>query len=373
MSDIILDNDEIFETLDKLYDEDKYDDIIGIITKIPRQKWSNKLWFRLIGAYNNSEKFGESLRELKEIFPRCQTHEDKARYYYQRGYICYKTDHELAARHLYERGLEADPDDTLNLKAEIEECNGYIVEDMHKLAEICYRVRDTLRKHCASGMGRVKYKISEDEFIMRLAYLPAIRRIPGTEHGLGFANLTKQFPDAEKPAVKAFLKRNFGIVDKKTLFNLCANGFSYNLATVLHNVCSSVAGEPDFDVNTLDKNGQEMFSDLTVFISSVARFLPERGGVSAWDISEKIGFTRNAYACGLITEEDFRTYAGQLAELAKGSFPSFEEYLASLVIGSGMFMFIEDDRSIKSAIKFIDQNMPLVLEGDVPDLMWANE
>ena len=370
MDNFIPDNDAVYETLDKLYDEDKFTDIINEITKIPKEKWSNKLWFRLIGAYNSSERFGEASRELQEIFPRCRSNEDIARYWYQRGYSFYKTDHEFAAKHFYERGLAADPDDTLNLKGEIEECNSFLLEDLHKLAEISNRVKITLEKHCASGMGRVKYRVSDEEFSMRLGYFPAIRRIPGTKFGLGFKDFLKTFSDDDKPVVREFLKKNFKITDKKSLDDLCNNNFSYNLSLLLHNVCSNVIGKPDFDTSKLDINGRELFSDLTVFFSYIAKYLPERGGLSAWDICEKIGFARNSFACGIITEADYRAIVNKMTDFAKNSFSSFAEYLVSLVIGSGTFMFLEDNRSVKSAIRFINEMMPLVLEGDVPDIMW---
>lgn len=370
MDNFIPDNEPIYDTLDKLYDEDKFDEIIEEITKIPRKNWSNKLWFRLIGAYNSAGKFGEATQELQKIFPRCQSHGDIARYWYQRGYICYKTDHEFAAKHLYERGLAADPDDELNLRSEIEECGGYILDDLHKLAEIARRVKATLIKHCAPAPGIVKYRVSEEEFSLRLGYLSAIRRIPGTEYGLGFDDFLKKFSNNEKPIVREFLKRNFKITGKKSLDELCGGSMSYNLSMVLHNVCSQVMGKPDFDVSALDNNGRELFSDLTVFFSYIAEFLPERGGIAAWDISEKIGFARNSYACDLISEGEYRAVIAEQTGYAKKYFSGFDEYLTSLVIGGGTFMFIEDNRSVKSAIAYINSIMPLVLEGDVPDIMW---
>ena len=363
MDNFISDNDPIYEKLDRLYDEDKFDEIIAAVKAVPRKHWSNKLWFRIIGAYNNTGKFGEAVQELQGIFPRCRSHEDLARYWYQRGYILYKTDHELAAQHLYERGLLADPDDSLDLKAEIS-------GDLQKLANISERAMMALKKHCASTMGKIKYRLSDEEFALRLAYLPSIRHIPNTKYGLGFDNFLKKFPDDEKRIVRAFLKNNFGIIDKKSLDELLNGKLSYNLTSVMHNVCAQAAGSPDFDVSALDQNGKELFGDFTLFLSYIIKFLPTRGGVTAWDISEKIGFTRNAYACDIITEKDYREAVSIYTDLAKRCFSDFDEYLTSLVLGSGMFMFLEDNRSVKSAIKYIDTVMPLVLEGDVPDIIW---
>lgn len=370
MDNFISDNDPIYETLDRLYDEDKFDEIITAVKAVPRKQWSNKLWFRIIGAYNNTGRFGEAIRELQGIFPRCRSNEELARYWYQRGYILYKTDHELAAKHLYERGLLADPDDTLDLKAEISECTAIVADDLQKLANISERAMMTLKKHCVSTMGRIKYRLSEEDFALRLAYLPAIRHIPNTKNGLGFEDFLKKFPNDEKKIVREFLKHNFSITDKSSLDELLKGKLSYNLTSVMHNVCANAAGTPDFDFSALDRDGKDLFSDFTLFLSYIIKFLPEHGGVTAWDISEKIGFTRNAYACDIITENDYRDAVNKYTEIAKKCFSGFDEYLTSLVLGSGMFMFLEDDRSVKSAIKYIDTIMPLVIQGDVPDIMW---
>lgn len=369
MENIIEDNDKIYEKLDALYDEDKFDEIIEEIAKIPRKQWSNKLWFRLIGAYSSSGKFGEATQELQGIFPHCQTREDKARYWYQLGYICYKTDHEFAAKHLYEKGLAADPDDSLGLKAEIEECNAYISEDLLKLADISFRATETIKKHCGSANGKIKYRVSEEEFTLRLGYLSAIRHIPGTQYGLGFDDYLKKFPENEKPIVRDFLKRNFRITNKKSLLEICNNTMSYNLARVLQNICSYIVGNPDFDASALNDNGKEFFNDAAEYFKYELKFLPE-GGVAAWDICEKIGFARNCYACDILSESEYREIMNEQTAYAKKFFSSFEEYLTSLVLGAGMFMFVEDNRSVKSAIEFIDRVMPLVLEGDVPDVLW---
>ncbi len=370
MDNFISDNDPIYETLDRLYDEDKFDEIIAAVKAVPRKQWSNKLWFRIIGAYNNTGRFGDSIQELQGIFPRCRSHEDLARYWYQRGYILYKTDHELAAQHLYERGLAADPDDTLELKTEISDCIAIVAEDFQKLANISERAMMTLKKHCVSSMGKIKYRVSDEEFALRLAYLPAIRHIPNTKYGLGFDDFLKKFPDDEKRIVRAFLKNNFGVVDKKSLDELLNGKLSYNLTSVMHNVCAQAAGSPDFDASALDQNGRELFGDFTLFLSYIIKFLPIRGGVTAWDLSEKIGFARNAYACDVISEKDYCEAVNKYMDIAKQCFSDFDEYLTSLVLGSGMFMFLEDNRSVKSAIKYIDTVMPLVLQGDVPDIMW---
>ncbi len=370
MENLISDNDPIYDELDRLYDEDKFDRIIEIIEEIPEERQSNKLRFRLIGAYNNTERYDDARRALNDIFPKCQKPEELARYWYQYGYICYKTDHELAAKHLYEKGLSADPNDALDLKNEIKECDRYITEDLQKLSDTAYRVKDTLKKHCYGEMGRIKARVSDEGFTLRLSYLSAVRKIPGTNEILGINDFLKKYPDREKPIVRTFLKQHFGITDFGTLAELCDKKMSYNLTMVLGNVCSSAIGKPNFDMDKLTDDGRELMGDLMLFVSSIMKFLPEKGGVTAWDICEKIGFSRMAYACGVISEKEYRAIAERQTDFAKRCFSAFDEYLTSLVLGSGLFVFLEDNRSIKSAISYINSIMPIVLLGDAPDIMW---
>lgn len=370
MDGYIPDNDKIFEALDKLYDEDNFDGIVKAVTKIPKENRSPKLWFRLIGAYSSSERFSEALRCLNEVFPLCKTNEEQARYWYQNGYIMYKTDHEFAARRLYQRGLEADPADTLNLKAEIDECDAYLLEDLQKLGKTAALVKSTLEKHCSTSVDRLKRRLSDEAFTVKLGFLPSIRRIPDAKKGFLPLDFLAVYSDKDKPAARKFLKDALDITDLSSLQNALNGKITYNLAMVLHNVCSKVAGNPDFEPEELGRDGQELFDDLTVFFSYILPFIPQKGGLAAWDISEKIGFSRIAFGCDLISENEYRAIMKSMANYAKENFSSFDEYLVSLVLGGATFMFFENNRSVKSSIDYINELMPLILESDLPDIMW---
>lgn len=82
----IADNDSIFDTLNEQIDNEEYAAVVSKITSIPREKWSNKLRFLLICAYNNQHDFEKADYELNEVEELCETPNDKARYCYQRGY-----------------------------------------------------------------------------------------------------------------------------------------------------------------------------------------------------------------------------------------------------------------------------------------------
>ncbi len=50
---MISDSDKLYEELDKWHDDNEYDKIANAVMNIPHENWSNKMWFRLISAYNN--------------------------------------------------------------------------------------------------------------------------------------------------------------------------------------------------------------------------------------------------------------------------------------------------------------------------------
>ena len=117
---MISDSDKIYEKLDQWYNEKEYDKIAAAVMDIPREHWSNKLWFRLISAYNNLKQFGKASEELDAIYPRCDNPVDISHWHYMRGYILYVNRKHLMAIHCFEDGLEADPNDSLGFELDKE-------------------------------------------------------------------------------------------------------------------------------------------------------------------------------------------------------------------------------------------------------------
>ena len=117
---MISDSDKLYEELDKWHDDNEYDKIANAVMNIPHENWSNKLWFRLISAYNNLKQFDRASEELEKIFPRCDNLVDLSRWHYMKGYIYYINNKDILAMHCFEDGLEADPADSLELDSEEE-------------------------------------------------------------------------------------------------------------------------------------------------------------------------------------------------------------------------------------------------------------
>ena len=128
----------LYKQLDEWHEKDEYQNIVKAILEIPHENWSNKLWFRLISAYNNLEQYGKAAEELEKIAPLCDNPVDLSRFHYMHGYIYYREDQEYLAIAAYRRGIEADPDNSigLNLEDEIKNCRGYIEKNLKKLRSL---------------------------------------------------------------------------------------------------------------------------------------------------------------------------------------------------------------------------------------------
>lgn len=368
---MISDDDKLYEELDKWHDGEEYDKIVSAVLDIPQEQRSNKLCFRLISAYNNLKQFDKAGEELQRIFPRCEAPVDRARWNYMNGYIFDMNRKELLAMHFYEDALEADPDDTaeLGLKKEIGDCQSYIEKDLKKLRGLSEKITKDIKKRYAQMPWSEKYELNDEEFTMQLGFLPAIRKIPGQERGLGFTEYFKKYEGEQREQAKEWLERLFGITDRGSFIEFFQTNRDCNIANLARDVIANLNGKPGFDLSELNKNGRRLFEDVTLFIKIFSEFLP-KAGVAAWDMCEKIGFLRHAYAVDYITNTDYCTCMLAIMDDAKANFSSAEEYMLSLAFGSGLYMFLMDDRSISSGLEFMLQTTAFLLHGDIADIRW---
>lgn len=359
---------ELFKQLDEWHDKDEYRKIVEAVLSVPHENWSNKLWFRLISAYNNMEEFDKAREELDKIAPFCDNPADIAKLHYMHGYIYYREDREYLAIAEYRCGLEADPDNTagLNLENEIEDCRKYIRKNLAKLRSLSEKLYNDIKVRCREKSE--KNKLSDEEFTLYLGFLPALRVIPGHEHSIGF-DYSGKYESAEKQALLDWLKTGFGITDRESFFDFYYNAPHCNINSMGEEVRMYLAGTPLFDMDQLNSDGRYAFECFTEFIKTFNEFLPD-AGVLAWDISEGMGFVRWAYACDIITDADFSEQMRFLHDLAREYFTSFEDYILSLAFGAAFFMFKLDKLNLISSIDYLARTAPLLLHGDLPDLEW---
>ncbi|MDE7193188.1 MAG: hypothetical protein K2O14_04380, partial [Oscillospiraceae bacterium] len=242
---MIADDDKLYEKLDKWHDGEDYDKIVSAVLDIPQENRSNKLWFRLISAYNNLKQFDKADEELRKIFPRCEAPVDRARWHYMNGYIFDINRRELAAMHCYEDALEADPDDTagLDLEKNIEDCRRYIEKDLKNLRELSEKITKDIKKRYAQMPWSEKYELNDEEFTLQLGFLPAIRKIPGHEHGPGFKEYFIKYKGEQKEQAKEWLERLYGITARKSFIEFFQTSRDCNIAHFANDVIAHLNGE----------------------------------------------------------------------------------------------------------------------------------
>lgn len=365
----ISDNDELYKILDECYDKDEYDNIIAAVMSVPEEQRSVKLRFRMISALNNKEDFANSMRELEKIRPECKTPAELARFLYSNGYIRYVNDKEMAAMMYYEAGTNADPDNTsgLDLPAELAECKEIVEKDLGELHKLTEKICEDIDKRCAEKPE--KRKLSDGEFTVLMGLVPSLRSIPATGTALGSDDFFVEFKDKDRENVAQWLKNSFGFHDLESFLKFSNTARGCNISGMFADVKALFLGKPNFDVKTLNPDGQYAFYNACMFIKPLYEYLPE-AGVLGWDLSEKVGFCRLAFSCGILSKDDYLGAMKALKDAAKKSFSSAAEYLKSLVIGSAVYMFATDEWTIKGSMEFMKQTMSLMMRCDLADGEW---
>ncbi|MBD5081701.1 MAG: DUF1266 domain-containing protein [Ruminococcaceae bacterium] len=368
---IIKDDDAIYENLDKWYDDNEYDKIAEAVLGVPFERWSNQLWFRLISAYNNLKQFDKAEVELQKLKPRCESPADIAHWLYMNGYIRFTNNKTFSALHLFEDGHAADPDDTgeLDLQQEIDDCWVQIKKDLKILHDISDNIVKDIKLNCSKEADSDKLKLTDEQFTLVLGFLPGIRKIPGQERGLGFNEYFKRFEGEEKEWAKDWLKKLFNISDNESFKAFLQKSIYCNMAHFGDDTLAVINKNPNFQISELNDQGKRLFQDTTLFVNAFAEYLP-KAGTHAWDICEKIGYLRYAYAVDYIPQEHYIDCMMALTEEAKANFDSTEEYVTSLIFGCALYMFMLDDCSIDSGIKFLSQMAAYILHGDLPHILW---
>ena len=151
---------------------------------------------------------------------------------------------------------------------------------------------------------------------------------------------------------KDWLVKLFGITDNESFKKFIKKDINCNMAHFGNDAIALINKKPGFDLSELNSEGKRLFQDTTLFVNAFAEYLPE-AGTCAWDICEKIGFYRHAYAVNYVSQEEYISNMMSLTEEAKNKFASQEECVASLIFGCGLYMFMIEECSIESGAKFL--------------------
>lgn len=366
----IADNDPIFDTLNEQIDNEEYAAVVSKITSIPREKWSNKLRFLLICAYNNQHDFEKADNELNEVEELCETPNDKARYCYQRGYKYSATGMSVMAHRFFSDVLKHNPEyaKSIDIESEIADCEEEIRNDLANLHELCKKLFNDIKRRCAENS--VKRKLNAEEFRTRLGFFSSIRKLPDFERAMGFGDYSARLEGEDKEKTLKWFSVFFDITDTESFFEHIQTYRGCNLARMAVDSAAFLAGKPNFDINELNEGGKFAFGNTVMFVDQFVEYLP-RGGVLAWDINEKIGYVRHAYRCGILKEDEYNRCMSSLSEMAADAFSSWEEYMRSLICGAALFVYSIDQWNIKSAVDFASKMAPLMLSSDLADVSWG--
>lgn len=366
----ISDDDKLYESLDKWFDDDEYEKIVEAVHGVPEERWSVKLRFRLISAYNNLKEFEKSQEQLIKIQPECKKPDELARFFYMNGYILYMNDKNMAALACFENGVAADPDDTsgLDIKSDVNECMEYIDKELSELRSFAEMISKDIDKRCAEK--NKKLAPNDEQLALMLGVLTAIRKIPVIDKAPGLENFFFKFEDGDKKAAAKWLVTNLGINDAESFRKFYRGARGCNISAMFSDIRALFGGNPNFDPNKLDLNGKRAFFNTGMFVKTFYDHLPEVG-VLAWDISEKIGLSRLAYACDLIPDSEYSSAMLALTDASKKFFDSAAEFAKSLIFGSALYMFSSDEWNIKSATAFMRQTATLLFQSPMLDIEWA--
>lgn len=368
----ILDSDPIYDDLEKWHENDEYDKILETIHAIPHKYWSNRLWFRVISAFNNKKEFDKARAEIEKIQERCKSPADQAKLYYMLGYGFYMEDQEIKALNLFRKAMKIDPENTadLNLYEICKECEKYINQHLKKLDGMAYAASEIIKDNFNQISEEEKENIEHKDFIMRLSFIPSVRQIPNSSQSLQLEDLFFKYDDEQKEIVKKWLRENYGVKNSATLSEALKTQF--HIGKRFDDIIAYTLGKPNFNINELSEKGFQAWNAGTMFAEKIIRYSSE-GGLMAWDISEKIGLIRHAYACDLISKNVFIDNLDEQFAEAEKRYSSWEEYLKAVVFGAGFFMFFAENFNIVKAIDFMQAMTALLLKSDIAEKKWYIE
>ena len=239
------------------------------------------------------------------------------------------------------------------------------MNDMKAILNDLQDLMQTL-KECASMPDYSSLLCGEQPFILLLGGLSSYRKTPGIEGHVGFDRLHVCADESDRQQVRKHVLMMYGVTDADSLWNICERFFCVDRQ--YRDFLSFWNGTPVFDERELVPKAQSTFHRSMEFAEQF-RPLVGNTGFLAWDINERINLTRKAYACGMISEEQFWRKCGDWARQAAGYYASWAEYAMGCLCGAIYFMFRQDSEDIKDLKGFFDiqrQLLGYLFEGNNP-------
>lgn len=336
-------------------------------------------YFDLIGTYCNRADYQKAQEELDKIEPYCKTPADKARFHYSRGYINYATTSQLSALMEYRKGLREDPDDTMNLKGECAYSRKLIKKEYEEMKRVVMNIIDLINQRYSKTSEDDKTKVDDRAFQLLLGFHQSIRLpradnlslgFPNDNLFLGFDDYFAKFMGEKQESAKRFLEEAYHITDRESFFECIHHNPNLDMNGYIGDAIAHLNDKPNFDVNALDDDKKLSFLATVEFVKSFKDYLPD-AGVIAWDLSEQIGLVRIAFACDIISEEDYCHSMSHLTDILKNRLSSFEEFARSFTFGSALLMFKVKSMNITKSTDFMFSVAGCLLMGTLLDTKWV--
>lgn len=196
------------------------------------------------------------------------------------------------------------------------------------------------------------------DFCTILSGVPSFRRLPGVPEHMGFdPDYVCDTPEHAQE-LRDYLDSVLGIKDLETL--LVQKQEFFHTFNEYYDFACDWDGTPNFQLEDLNEEGRANYlasRDFAVYL----RDLVQHRGFLAWDIGERIMLARAAYACGIITKEQFEDVILTEGRICNEVFDNFAQFAVSVLAGSVYYMFTNMGRVEEEGLSgFLDINMHIV-------------
>ena len=208
------------------------------------------------------------------------------------------------------------------------------------------------------------------KFILLLSGLSSCRMAPGIPQNMGHDALFECANEDDRTALREHLQKLFGITDEASLWDSLNDW--YRSCDEYDTFRTFWAGWPEFDLNELNKEGRTAFEGSMRFAEKLQE-ITGNNGFLAWDINERIGICRRAYAAGFIAEERFWAVADSMAFRAAAYYDSWGEYALACVCGSVYYAFrqmYDNNEAETAAAPFLGIQLKLARALTTEDGIW---
>ncbi|MCL2300344.1 MAG: DUF2185 domain-containing protein [Firmicutes bacterium] len=208
------------------------------------------------------------------------------------------------------------------------------------------------------------------KFILLLSGLSSCRMAPGIPQNMGHEALFECANEEDRAALRGHLNKLFGITDDASLWD-ALNDF-YRSYDEYDTFRTFWAGCPEFDLDERNKAGRKSFEASMRFAEKL-RDITGSNGFLAWDINERIGMCRRAYAAGFITQERFWEATDSMAFRAAAYYDNWGEYALACVCGAVYYCYrqmCDNDEAETAAAPFLGIQLNLARALTAEDGIW---